>query len=152
MRRMTGQATAEGSPCSHRLSVKSQKDEQDRAESVLSRRSQSVCDDTSSELQRVAALEPQDGPSRHSFRGRGGLFRLVSLVVILRDWAHKSLIEEEERPDSFLERFRGPEVRAPPSRRSNNQPEANDNTKGTTKYYYRVLTSHSHTWTNTYTC
>ncbi len=59
--------------------------------------------------------------------------RLVSLVVILRDWAHRSLIEEEERPDSFLERFRGPEVQAPPSRRSNNQPDANGNTKGNTK-------------------
>uniref|UniRef100_A0A8C1GYS6 Cyclic nucleotide gated channel subunit alpha 2b n=1 Tax=Cyprinus carpio TaxID=7962 RepID=A0A8C1GYS6_CYPCA len=38
-------------------------------------RSQSVCDDTSSELQRVAALEHQDAPSRNSFRGRGALFR-----------------------------------------------------------------------------
>lgn len=123
-------------------------------------RSQSACDDTSSELQRVAALEPQDALSRNSFRGRGALSRfriypipnmrihirtsldnsflscvarLVSLVVTLRDWAHRSLIEEEERPDSFLERFRGPEVRAPPSRRSNNQPDANGNTKGNTK-------------------
>uniref|UniRef100_A0A8C9TYA5 Cyclic nucleotide gated channel subunit alpha 2 n=1 Tax=Scleropages formosus TaxID=113540 RepID=A0A8C9TYA5_SCLFO len=34
---------------------------------------------------------------------------LVSLVIILREWAHKSLLEEEQRPDSFLERFRGPE-------------------------------------------
>lgn len=126
----------------------------------FSLRSQSACDDTSSELQRVAALEPQDAPSRNSFRGRGALSRfriytnmhtyiltcaslnkcflfcvarLVSLVVILRDWAHRSLIEEEERPDSFLERFRGPEVRAPPSRISNNQPDANGNTKGNTK-------------------
>ncbi|XP_042609982.1 cyclic nucleotide-gated cation channel-like isoform X2 [Cyprinus carpio] len=129
---MTGQSAAEGSPCSRRLSVQTQEDGQDRAESVLSR-SQSVCDDTSSELQRVAALEHQDAPSRNSFRGRGALFRLVSLVVILRDWAHRSLIEEEERPDSFLERFRGPEVRAPPSRTSNNQPDANGNTKGNTK-------------------
>lgn len=125
-------------------------------------RSQSACDDTSSELQRVAALEPQDTPSRNSFRGRGALSRfrihtnmhihiltcatasldksflscaarLVTLVVTLRDWAHRSLIEEEERPDSFLERFRGPEVRAPPSRRSNNQPDTNGNTKGNTK-------------------
>jgi len=34
---MTGQSAAEGSPCSHRLSVQTQEDEQDRAESVLSR-------------------------------------------------------------------------------------------------------------------
>ncbi|KAL0194307.1 hypothetical protein M9458_012603, partial [Cirrhinus mrigala] len=37
-----------------------------------------------------------------------------------------------QEPDSFLERFRGPEVRAPPSRRSNNQPDTNGNTKGNT--------------------
>ncbi|XP_016321311.1 cyclic nucleotide-gated cation channel-like [Sinocyclocheilus anshuiensis] len=135
---MTGQSAAEGSPCSHRLSAQTQEDEQDRAESVLSR-SQSACDDTSSELQRVAALEPQDAPSRNSFRGRGALSRLVSLVVTLRDWAHRSLIEEEERPDSFLERFRGPEVRAPPSRRSNNQPDANGNTKGNTKKQWETF-------------
>uniref|UniRef100_A0A6Q2ZEW7 Cyclic nucleotide-binding domain-containing protein n=1 Tax=Esox lucius TaxID=8010 RepID=A0A6Q2ZEW7_ESOLU len=46
---------------------------------------------------------------------------LVSLVVILREWAHRSLLEEEERPDSFLERFRGPELRTAPSRVSNTQ-------------------------------
>lgn len=31
-------------------------------------------------------------------------------MVVLREWAHKSLKEEEERPDSFLERFRGPDL------------------------------------------
>uniref|UniRef100_A0A672NUL1 Ion transport domain-containing protein n=1 Tax=Sinocyclocheilus grahami TaxID=75366 RepID=A0A672NUL1_SINGR len=87
---------------------------------------QSACDDTSSELQRVAALEPQDALSRNSFRGRGALSRF-------RIYTNMSLIEEEERPNSFLERFRGPEVPAPPSRRSNNQPDANGNTKGNTK-------------------
>uniref|UniRef100_A0A8C1GYS2 Cyclic nucleotide gated channel subunit alpha 2b n=1 Tax=Cyprinus carpio TaxID=7962 RepID=A0A8C1GYS2_CYPCA len=95
----------------------------------LAHMSQSVCDDTSSELQRVAALEHQDAPSRNSFRGRGALFR--------------SLIEEEERPDSFLERFRGPEVRAPPSRTSNNQPDANGNTKGNTKKQETFIVSPS---------
>ncbi len=39
---MTGQSAAEGSPCSHQLSVQTQEDEQDRAESVLSR-SVTVC-------------------------------------------------------------------------------------------------------------
>uniref|UniRef100_A0A8C9WJI2 Cyclic nucleotide gated channel subunit alpha 2 n=1 Tax=Scleropages formosus TaxID=113540 RepID=A0A8C9WJI2_SCLFO len=53
------------------------------------------------------------------------IFRLVSLVIILREWAHKSLLEEEQRPDSFLERFRGPELRTAPSRTS----QANDNDK-----------------------
>ena len=61
--------------------------------------------------------------------------RLVSLVVRLREWAHRSLLEEEERPDSFLERFRGPELRMAPSRISNTQPDANgNNAKGIFRY------------------
>uniref|UniRef100_A0A8D3ED81 Cyclic nucleotide-binding domain-containing protein n=1 Tax=Scophthalmus maximus TaxID=52904 RepID=A0A8D3ED81_SCOMX len=83
-----------------------------------------VCDDTSSELQRVAALDPHGGNSRNSFQRIGAVSRLVSLVVRLREWAHRSLLEEE-RPDSFLERFRGPELRTAPSRISNTQPDAN---------------------------
>lgn len=61
--------------------------------------------------------------------------RLVCLVVRLREWAHRSLLEEEERPDSFLERFRGPELRMAPSRISNTQPDANGNeAKGIFRY------------------
>jgi len=60
--------------------------------------------------------------------------RLVSLVVRLREWAHRSLLEEEERPDSFLERFRGPELRKAPSRISNTQPDADGNAKGIFRY------------------
>lgn len=30
------------------------------------------------------------------------------MVMALRDWAQKTLSEETERPDSFLERFRDP--------------------------------------------
>ncbi|KPP65656.1 cyclic nucleotide-gated cation channel-like [Scleropages formosus] len=115
---MTGQGPAEDTALSaHRLSVKTcLDDESERPDSTLSR-VQSTCDDTSSELQRVADIEPQSG--------RRGLSRLVSLVIILREWAHKSLLEEEQRPDSFLERFRGPELRTAPSRTS----QANDNDK-----------------------
>lgn len=47
------------------------------------------------------------------------------MVVTLREWAHKSLQEEEERPDSFLERFRGPELQIAPSRISI-RPDAQD--------------------------
>lgn len=53
--------------------------------------------------------------------------RLVNLVVRLREWAHKSLLENEERPDSFMERFRGPELKMAPSRSSNSQMDANGN-------------------------
>ncbi|XP_076847162.1 cyclic nucleotide gated channel subunit alpha 2b [Brachyhypopomus gauderio] len=114
---MTGQAAVERSLSSHRLSVRSTLEE-DRAESSLSRD-----DDTSSELQRVAALEPPDTVSHNSFRGRGALSRLVTLVVTLREWAHRSLVEEEERPDSFLQRLRGPEVTAP-ANQSTDQPDS----------------------------
>ncbi|GAB5584977.1 cyclic nucleotide-gated olfactory channel [Prionailurus iriomotensis] len=60
-------------------------------------------DDTSSELQRLAEM---DAPQR----GRGGFRRIVRLVGIIREWANKNFREEEPRPDSFLERFRGPEL------------------------------------------
>jgi len=61
--------------------------------------------------------------------------RLVSMVVTLRDWAHKSLQEEEERPDSFLERFRGPELQVAPSRISINRSDAHDgNNSAKTKW------------------
>lgn len=52
--------------------------------------------------------------------------RLVSMVLTLREWAHKSLQEEDERPDSFLERFRGPELRITHSRISSNHPDLQD--------------------------
>uniref|UniRef100_A0A672JP52 Cyclic nucleotide-binding domain-containing protein n=1 Tax=Salarias fasciatus TaxID=181472 RepID=A0A672JP52_SALFA len=91
--------------------------------------------DTSSELQRVAALDPHGGNSRNSFHRNGAISRLVSLVIRLREWAHRSLLEEEDRPDSFLERFRGPELRTAPSRISNTQPDANgNNAKGIFRY------------------
>ncbi|KAL0994244.1 hypothetical protein UPYG_G00119760 [Umbra pygmaea] len=131
---MTGQV-AEQDLSPHRLSVKSsvlEEPERKRTESTVSR-VPSLCDpdqdDTSSELARVATLD-EGNNSRNSFRGRGALSRLVSLVVILREWAQKSLLEEEERPDSFLERFRGPELRTAPSRISDTQPDATGKTKG----------------------
>nr|XP_054594888.1 cyclic nucleotide-gated cation channel [Nothobranchius furzeri]XP_054594889.1 cyclic nucleotide-gated cation channel [Nothobranchius furzeri] len=104
---------------SQRLSVKTWvEEESDRADSTLSR-GQSICDDTSSELQRMAAIDQKEINSQNSFRGRGALSRFVSMVMTLREWAQKSLAEETERPDSFLERFRGPanmDIQAPPSR------------------------------------
>ncbi|KAL6098977.1 cnga2 [Pungitius sinensis] len=122
---MTGQA-AERDQSPHSLSVKTTlEEEMDKAESIRSR-VPSLCDDTSSELQRVAALDPGRS-SRNSLQRNGAVSRLVCLVVRLREWAHRSLLEEEERPDSFLERFRGPELRMAPSRISNTQPDANGN-------------------------
>ncbi|XP_077597217.1 cyclic nucleotide gated channel subunit alpha 2b [Stigmatopora nigra] len=113
--KMTGH-TPERERSSHNLSVKTSLEEEiERAESILSRVA-SICDDTSSELQRVAALDPHGGNSRNSYRRNGAISGLVRLVVRLREWAHRSLTQEQARPDSFLERFRGPELRNAPSR------------------------------------
>ncbi|KAM9728834.1 cyclic nucleotide gated channel subunit alpha 2b [Menidia menidia] len=123
---MTGHV-ADGERSPHNLSVKTTLEEEiGRAESILSR-VPSVWDDTSSELQRVAALDPHGGNSRNSLQRNGAISRMVNLIVRLREWAHRSLLEEEERPDSFLERFRGPELRMAPSRNSNTQLDANGN-------------------------
>lgn len=54
--------------------------------------------------------------------------RIVNMVMTLREWAQKSLVEETERPDSFLERFRGPahmDMQAPPSRFSHSHAGSN---------------------------
>ncbi|XP_049599718.1 cyclic nucleotide-gated cation channel [Syngnathus scovelli] len=128
--KMTGH-TPESDWLPHNLSVKTNLEEElERAESILNR-VPSICDDTSSELQRVAALDPRGGTSRNSFQRNGAVSRMVSLVMRLREWAHRSLVQEQERPDSFLERFRGPELRNVPSRISNIQTDANgNNTKG----------------------
>ncbi|KAF7205974.1 cyclic nucleotide gated channel subunit alpha 2b [Nothobranchius furzeri] len=123
---MTGQVT-EGDRSPNNLSVKTTLEEEvERTDSILSR-VPSVWDDTSSELQRVADLDANRRNSRNSFQRIGAISRLVNLVVRLREWAHRSLLEEEERPDSFLERFRGPELRTAPSRTSNTQPDVNGN-------------------------
>ncbi|KAM9440699.1 cyclic nucleotide gated channel subunit alpha 2b isoform 2-T4 [Clarias gariepinus] len=113
---MTGQAAVERSVSSHRLTVRSRLEgDAERAESATSRTDGD--DDTCSELQRVAAIELPNAEVLQAFRQRKPLSRLVNLVVSLREWAHKSLVEEEQRPDSFLERFRGPQA-------TNDQPAA----------------------------
>ncbi|MED6250080.1 hypothetical protein ATANTOWER_024374, partial [Ataeniobius toweri] len=124
----------------HNLSVKTTLEEEiERAESKLSR-VPSVWDDTSSELQRVAALDPDGRNSRNSFQRNGAISRLVKLVVRLREWAHRSLLEEEERPDSFLERFRGPELITAPSRNSTTQQDANgNNAKGILRKRWELI-------------
>ncbi|KAG7282020.1 hypothetical protein CRUP_020125, partial [Coryphaenoides rupestris] len=93
---------------------------------------QSVCDDTCSELQRMEAIDRRDN-SPGSFHGQGALSRIVSMVMTLREWARKSLVEEVERPDSFLERFRGPapiDIQAPPSRFSHTHADSDADAEG----------------------
>lgn len=47
---------------------------------------------------------------RHLLTLPSSLSRVVQLVLVLRNWASKSLHEEQQRPDPFLERFQGPEL------------------------------------------
>ncbi|KAM7161119.1 cyclic nucleotide-gated channel alpha-2 isoform 1-T1 [Macrochelys suwanniensis] len=111
--RMKGQSNGlKNSPASHppQLSVTTSKEDDPERTELNPSRALSAGDDNSSELQKVAALDNADQPDRSTIQGRGALSRIVRLVVVLRDWANKSLREEEERPDSFLERFHGPEL------------------------------------------
>ncbi|KAM7161120.1 cyclic nucleotide-gated channel alpha-2 isoform 2-T5 [Macrochelys suwanniensis] len=110
---MKGQSNGlKNSPASHppQLSVTTSKEDDPERTELNPSRALSAGDDNSSELQKVAALDNADQPDRSTIQGRGALSRIVRLVVVLRDWANKSLREEEERPDSFLERFHGPEL------------------------------------------
>ncbi|KAM7094770.1 cyclic nucleotide-gated channel alpha-2 [Ciconia maguari] len=70
----------------------------------------SIQDDTSSELRRGAPPDGGEQMAASAFQGRRGLARIVQLVLVLRHWASKSLHEEQQRPDPFLERFQGPEL------------------------------------------
>ncbi|KAE8625629.1 hypothetical protein XENTR_v10006342, partial [Xenopus tropicalis] len=109
-------------PLPHRLSVRTIDEEIERIENGTSR-NHSLCEDTSSELQRVIALEPRGlaESRRSSFTGRGGMARLTRLLITLRNWAMRHLTQEDQRPDSFLERFRGPDLKEVSSRESNIQ-------------------------------
>ncbi|XP_029703152.1 cyclic nucleotide-gated olfactory channel-like isoform X2 [Takifugu rubripes] len=92
----------------HRQSLRTWREEESEHTDISMSRAQSVSDDISSELQRIAVINRKDMNSTTSFSRRGGLSRIVTMVMTLRDWAQKTLTEETERPDSFLERFRGP--------------------------------------------
>uniref|UniRef100_A0A8C3NYI0 Cyclic nucleotide gated channel subunit alpha 2 n=1 Tax=Cyanoderma ruficeps TaxID=181631 RepID=A0A8C3NYI0_9PASS len=71
--------------------------------------------ESSSELQRGASLDGEEQRDDHAFRGQGALARIARLVLVLRDWASKSLHEEQQGPDPFLERFQGPELLTAPA-------------------------------------
>ncbi|XP_035171328.1 cyclic nucleotide-gated cation channel alpha-3 [Oxyura jamaicensis] len=107
-------------PGMHRLSVRTTDEDIERIENGFIR-THSVCEDTSSELQRVISMEGGhlSGSQTSSFTGRGAMARLSRFVVSLRSWATRHLRHEDQRPDSFLERIRGPELIEVSSRQSN---------------------------------
>ncbi|KAH0630727.1 hypothetical protein JD844_003910 [Phrynosoma platyrhinos] len=77
-----------------------------------SRVSSDVLNDTSSELQQSDSLDEAGPKPRRSIRKKRELSRVGQLVMALRGWVNKGLQKEEnERIDSFLERFRGPDAK-----------------------------------------
>ncbi|DAA13266.1 cyclic nucleotide-gated channel alpha-2 [Bos indicus] len=85
-------------------------------------------DDTSSELQRLAEM---DAPQQR----RGGFRRIARLVGVLREWAYRNFREEEPRPDSFLERFRGPELHTVTTQQGDGKGDKDGEGKGTKKKF-----------------
>ncbi|XP_040525696.1 cyclic nucleotide-gated olfactory channel isoform X1 [Gallus gallus] len=71
--------------------------------------------DETLELHRGTPAYGGEQPAAPPFQGRQALARIVRLVMVLRDWASKSLQEEQQRPDPFLERFQGPELQTVPA-------------------------------------
>ncbi|XP_065545966.1 cyclic nucleotide-gated olfactory channel [Lathamus discolor] len=69
-----------------------------------------------SELQRGTPSNGGEQPPASAFQGRRTLARIVRLVLVLRDWASRSLHEEQQKPDPFLERFQGTEFQAAAAR------------------------------------
>ncbi|XP_067145804.1 cyclic nucleotide-gated channel alpha-3 isoform X1 [Apteryx mantelli] len=98
-------------PGMHRLSVRNTDEDIERIENGFIR-THSLCEDTSSELQRFISVEGRGLPESQtsSFTGRGAMARLSQFVVSLRSWATRHLHHEDQRPDSFLARIRGPEL------------------------------------------
>ncbi|XP_042723163.1 cyclic nucleotide-gated cation channel alpha-3 isoform X1 [Lagopus leucura] len=107
-------------PSMHGLSVRTTDEDIERIENGFIR-THSLCEDTSSELQRVISMEGRhlSGSQASPFTGRGAMARLSRFVVSLRSWATRHLHHEDQRPDSFLERIRGPELVEVSSRQSN---------------------------------
>ncbi|XP_039088309.1 cyclic nucleotide-gated cation channel alpha-3 [Hyaena hyaena] len=85
----------------------------------------SPCEETSSELQQEIAMETRGlAESRRNSSTSQGPARLSRLIISLRAWATRHLHHEDQRPDSFLERFRGAELKEVSRRESNAQSNA----------------------------
>lgn len=57
--------------------------------------------------------------------------RISRLVGVLREWAYRNFREEEPRPDSFLERFRGPELHTVTTQQGDGKGDKDGEGKGT---------------------
>nr|XP_020465610.1 cyclic nucleotide-gated cation channel alpha-3 [Monopterus albus] len=104
----------------------------------------SLCEDNSETAQSSES-------HRDSFTGAGAMARLSNFFFMLRNWASHRINPEAERHDSFLERFRGPELKDVSSQDCNAQSVSHDDTHHkrkkeiwimdpATEQYYRWLT------------
>ncbi|XP_009881400.1 PREDICTED: cyclic nucleotide-gated cation channel alpha-3 isoform X2 [Charadrius vociferus] len=107
-------------PGMHGLSVRTTDEDIERIENGCIR-THSLCEDVSSELQRVISVDGRhlSESQANSFTGRGAMARLSRFVISVRSWATRHMHHEDQRPDSFLERIRGPELIEVSSRQSN---------------------------------
>ncbi|XP_067085932.1 cyclic nucleotide-gated channel cone photoreceptor subunit alpha [Osmerus mordax] len=114
--------TEQSYPTRHRPSIRTPDAELDDVENGTYR-GRSLCEDNSSEMQGVLSVATSRLPEsrRSSFAGAGAMARLSHFLFMLRNWASHRMQGEVERPDSFLERFRGPELKEASSRESNAQ-------------------------------
>ncbi|XP_022372112.1 cyclic nucleotide-gated cation channel alpha-3 isoform X2 [Enhydra lutris kenyoni] len=79
-------------------------------------------EETSSELQQEITMETRGlAESRRSFYTSQGPARMSRLIISLRAWATRNVHHEAQRTDSFLERFRGAELKEVSSQESNAQ-------------------------------
>ncbi|XP_029792071.1 cyclic nucleotide-gated cation channel alpha-3 isoform X2 [Suricata suricatta] len=93
----------------------------DHVENGLSR-ARSSCEETASEMQQEITMETRGlAESRRNSHTSQGPARLSRLIVSLRAWGTRHLRHEDQRPDSFLERFRGAELKEVSSRESSAQ-------------------------------
>ncbi|XP_051562830.1 cyclic nucleotide-gated cation channel alpha-3-like isoform X1 [Myxocyprinus asiaticus] len=112
--------TEQSYPPQHRLSVRASDDELDNNENGATR-AHSICEDNSSDMQGIVSTGTSQFQEsrRSSFTGAGTMARLTHFLVMLQNWASHRLHREVERPDSFLERFRGPDLKDLSSQGSN---------------------------------
>ncbi|XP_049713213.1 cyclic nucleotide-gated cation channel alpha-3 isoform X4 [Elephas maximus indicus] len=83
----------------------------------------SPCEETASEPQQGIAMETR-GPAaslQSSFTSRQPA-RWSRLIIWMRAWAARNLHHEDRRPDSFLDRFHGAELKEVSSQESTTQP------------------------------
>ncbi|KAM7065759.1 cyclic nucleotide-gated channel alpha-3 isoform 1-T2 [Acridotheres tristis] len=107
-------------PGTHSLSVQTADEDIERIENGYIR-THSLREDACSELQGVISMEGGHVPESQagSFTGRGAMARLSRFVLSVRSWATRHSHPDDQRPDSFLERIRGPELVEVSTRQSN---------------------------------